>query len=104
MLNLTLLPAMSDERLLSEIAGQRPGLLTNLEQELAKRFAATLDLAGDARDIMEAVRSFTPQPTADDIEAIGRAAPASWAECAAMLAHLNERDIYDLKSLKEALK
>lgn len=88
-----ILASMGDDHLLASLDCEPDILRTSVERELARRLAATLDIANQARDLLEA-----------DIVAVGEAHAAAWSECAKMLALLNDAEIETADQLAALIK
>lgn len=99
-----ILASMGDDHLLASLDCEPDILRTSVERELARRLAATLDIANQARDLLEAVGAFSPEPSAADIVAVGEAHAAAWSECAKMLALLNDAEIETADQLAALIK
>lgn len=96
-LNPGLMANMDDGHLLRSLECEAAIMRTPVELELMGRLERLADEVEDARGLLEVADEFLA--SAADFRAVAEAHPAGWADCAKLLAMLNDAEIHDADDL-----
>lgn len=96
-LNPGLMANMDDGHLLRSLECEAAIMRTPVEMELMGRLERMIDEVEDARGLIEVADEFSV--SAADFRAVAEAHPAGWADCAKLLAMLNDAEIHDADDL-----